>query len=192
MHAALGDIVVDAVLERRLPPFHQEREGAHVLYLQVDLRDVDPIADDVIISGTVAGLRSPMGASAELLDRALCQDFTLLLSVALVPEYWSICKAPAQRVVSGLDESEIGTIISASCAVAEPVRSRFLRRPQLRDTADEMVLEAAINGHSCCGEDHGHENRRVLRRALGRGRHPEGATAPEAERRRATAPLGSP
>ena len=28
-----------------------------------------------------------MGASAELLERALCQDFTLLLSVALVPEY---------------------------------------------------------------------------------------------------------
>lgn len=192
MHAALGDVVVDAVLERRLPPFHQEWGDAHVLFLQVDLHGVGPIADDVIISGIVAGLRSPLGASPESLERALCQDLTLLLSVALVPEYESICKAPAQRVVSGLDESEIGTIISASCAVAEPVRSRFLWRPQLRDPADEMVLEAAINGHSCCGEDHGHENRRVLRRALGRGRHPVGATAPEAERRRATAPLGSP
>lgn len=91
-----------------------------------------------------------MGTSTELLDRALCQDFTLL-SVTLPPAYKSIRKAPAQRVVSGLDESEIGTIISASCTVAEPVRSRFLWRPQLRDPADEMVLEAAINGHSCCG-----------------------------------------
>ena len=37
-------------------------------------------------------------------------------------------------------------VISALCAVAEPERSWFLWRPQLRDPADEMVLEAAING----------------------------------------------
>ncbi len=70
----------------------------------------------------------------------------MLLSVALVLEYESICKAPAQRIVAGLKESEVEVIMSALCAVAEPVRSRFLWRPQLRDPADEMVLEAAING----------------------------------------------
>ena len=96
----------------------------------------------------VAGLRSPIGASAELLNQALGREFTLLLSVALVLEYESICKAPAQRVASGLKESEISSIVSALCAVAEPVRSRFLWRPQLRDPADEMVLEAAINGNA--------------------------------------------
>ena len=94
----------------------------------------------------VAGLRSPLGASADLLDRALGREFTLLLSVALVLEYESICKAPTQRIVAGLRESEVEVIMSALCAVAEPVRSRFLWRPQLRDPADEMVLEAAING----------------------------------------------
>ena len=36
--------------------------------------------------------------------------------------------------------------MAALCAVAEPVSSHFLWRPQLRDPADEMVLEAAING----------------------------------------------
>ena len=94
----------------------------------------------------VAGLRSPLGASADLLDRALGREFTLLLSVALVLEYESICKAPTQRIVAGLTASEVEVIMSALCAVAEPVRSRFLWRPQLRDPADEMVLEAAING----------------------------------------------
>ena len=39
-------------------------------------------------------------------------------------------------------------IVSALCAVAEPVRTRFLWRPQLRDPTDEMVLEAAINGNA--------------------------------------------
>lgn len=39
-------------------------------------------------------------------------------------------------------------IISALCAVSEPVSPRFLWRPQLRDPADEMVLETAINGNA--------------------------------------------
>ena len=30
----------------------------------------------------------------------------------------------------------------------EPVRSHYLWRPQLRDPNDELVLEAAINGHA--------------------------------------------
>ena len=94
----------------------------------------------------VAGLRSPAGASAALIERALDRRFTLLLSVALVLEYEATCSDPAQRIVSGLSVSEIGTIVSALCAVAEPVRSWFLWRPQLRDPADEMVLEAAVNG----------------------------------------------
>ncbi len=96
----------------------------------------------------VAGLRSPTGASAALIDQALSREFTLLLSVALVLEYEAICRNPEQRIMSGLSETEISTIISALCAVSEPVSPRFLWRPQLRDPADEMVLETAINGHA--------------------------------------------
>ena len=94
----------------------------------------------------VAGLRSPTGASAALVDRALKGAFTLLLSVPLVLEYEAVCRDPAQRIVSGLGEIEVETIVTALCAVAEPVATRFLWRPQLHDPADEMVLEAAING----------------------------------------------
>lgn len=96
----------------------------------------------------VAGLRSPAGASAALIDQALDQAFTLLLSVALVLEYEEVCRNPSQRIMSGLNEAEISTIISALCAVSEPVSPRFLWRPQLRDPADEMVLETAINGNA--------------------------------------------
>ncbi len=39
-------------------------------------------------------------------------------------------------------------MVSAICSVAEPVMPWFLWRPQLRDPADEMVLEAAINGNA--------------------------------------------
>jgi predicted nucleic acid-binding protein len=33
-------------------------------------------------------------------------------------------------------------------AMAEPVETHFLRRPQLRDPGDEMVLEVAENGRA--------------------------------------------
>ena len=96
----------------------------------------------------VAGLRSPSGASAALVGRALGGRFALLLSVALALEYEAICRDPAQRIVSGLSEAEVSTIVSAFCAVCEPVEARFLWRPQLRDPADEMVLETAVNGRA--------------------------------------------
>ena len=94
----------------------------------------------------VAALRSPGGVSAALVEQALNRRFTLLLSVPLVLEYEGTCSDPAQRIASGLSQSEVETVISALCAVGEPVQAWFLWRPQLRDPADEMVLEAAVNG----------------------------------------------
>ena len=96
----------------------------------------------------VAGLRSPGGAAAALLDRALSERFTLLLSVALALEYEAVCRDPAHRIASGLSEEEVSTVVSALCAVCEPVLARYLWRPQLRDAADEMVLETAVNGRA--------------------------------------------
>ena len=94
----------------------------------------------------VAGLRSPTGASAALIDHALNGSFVLVLSVALALEYEAVCRDSEQRIASGLSEAEVEIIVTALCAVAEPVVTRFLWRPQLHDPADEMVLEAAING----------------------------------------------
>lgn len=96
----------------------------------------------------VAALRSPSGASAALVEQALDRKFTLLLSVPLVLEYEATCSDPAQRIASGLSGSEVETVISALCAVCEPVEGWFLWRPQLRDPSDEMVLETAVNGRA--------------------------------------------
>jgi len=96
----------------------------------------------------VAGLRSPSGASAALIHHALSERFTLLLSVALALEYEAVCRDPAHRIASGLSEAEVSTIVSALCGVCEPVDARYLWRPQLRDPADEMVFETAVNGRA--------------------------------------------
>ena len=96
----------------------------------------------------VAGLRSPSSASAALIDHALSARFKLLLSVALALEYEAVCRDPAQRIASGLSEEEVSTVVSALCAVCEPVEAHYLWRPQLRDAADEMVFETAVNGRA--------------------------------------------
>lgn len=38
--------------------------------------------------------------------------------------------------------------VDAVLAMAEPVETHFMWRPQLRDPADELVLEAAVNGQA--------------------------------------------
>ena len=38
--------------------------------------------------------------------------------------------------------------LRARAAAAEPVEISFRWRPQLRDPADELTLEAAVNGHA--------------------------------------------
>lgn len=53
-----------------------------------------------------------------------------------------------QLVASGLTYVEIGALLDALAAVAEPVTLRFLLRPRLSDPEDGMVLEAAVNGRA--------------------------------------------
>jgi hypothetical protein len=40
----------------------------------------------------------------------------------------------------------VGIFLDAIAALAVPVETHYLWRPQLRDPGDEMVLEAAVNG----------------------------------------------
>ena len=94
----------------------------------------------------VAGLRSPRGASAELLMRALRREFTPVLSVALVLEYEAVCCDPRQRSESGLQALQVRKVIDTLCDVSDRVVLQYQWRPQLHDPNDEMVLEAAING----------------------------------------------
>ena len=96
----------------------------------------------------VAGMRSPRGASAALLRAARQNRVTLLANVALVLEYESVCHELEHRAASGLTVREIDVFLSAVIAMAEPVETHFLWRSQLRDSDDEMVLEAAVNGHA--------------------------------------------
>src|SRR5713226_5475739 len=96
----------------------------------------------------VAAMRSPGGASAEILRKARQDRVTLLVSVPLAMEYEAICSEAEHRLAAGLSERKVGIFLDAVVAMAEPVKTHFLWRPQLRDAGDEMVLEAAVNGRA--------------------------------------------
>jgi putative PIN family toxin of toxin-antitoxin system len=99
---------------------------------------------DVII----AAMRSPSGASAALLMAARRGEIRMLANVALALEYEATCRRAEHGVAAGLSPAQVGVFIDAVIALAEPVETHFLWRPQLRDPGDELVLEAAVNGHA--------------------------------------------
>jgi putative PIN family toxin of toxin-antitoxin system len=99
---------------------------------------------DVII----AAMRSPSGASAALLMAVRRGEIRMLANVALALEYEATCRRAEHGVAAGLSPAQVGVFIDAVIALAEPVETHFLWRPQLRDPGDELVLEAAVNGQA--------------------------------------------
>ena len=72
----------------------------------------------------------------------------MMVNVALALEYEATCRRAEHGVAAGLNPAEVGIFIDAVIAMADPVETHFLWRPQLRDPDDELVLEAAVNGRA--------------------------------------------
>ena len=98
----------------------------------------------------VAAIRSDMGASRWLLQSALerRRDLTLLVSVPLLIEYEAVMTRPEHLKVASLSAADVGVLLDAVAAAAEPVRLAYLWRPTLPDVDDDMVLEVAVNGQA--------------------------------------------
>lgn len=99
-------------------------------------------------SVVVAGLRSRLGASNAVLRLVAERQVVGLATPPLFLEYEDVLKRAEHRLVHGLTLEEIDEFLAELAAVLEPAETRFQWRPQVRDPSDEMVLEAAINGHA--------------------------------------------
>jgi putative PIN family toxin of toxin-antitoxin system len=99
-------------------------------------------------SVVVAGLRSQSGAGNALLRLVAGRQLVLLATPPLFLEYEDVLKRPEQRLAHGLTPAAVDEFLAELAALIEPVDLHFQWRPQVRDPADEMVLEAAINGHA--------------------------------------------
>lgn len=96
----------------------------------------------------VAALRSPQGGSAEVLRLARVGRLQLVLSVTLMLEYESVATRPEQLRAIGATRRQVLAALDDIAAMADVADGHFRWRPQVRDPADEMVLEAAINGRA--------------------------------------------
>ena len=99
-------------------------------------------------SVVVSAFRSRHGAANAVLALVASRIIKPLATPALFLEYEDVLKRPEQRTVSGLSLLEVDGVLAALAAAIEPVDVRFVWRPQLPDPDDEMVLEAAVNGHA--------------------------------------------
>lgn len=96
----------------------------------------------------VAGLRSRRGASFALLRALRAGRYVAVASVPLFLEYEAVLKRDEQLLAWTGSSTAVDVFLDGLAALVEPVEAFFLWRPQLRDPADEMVLETALNGRA--------------------------------------------
>ncbi|MCC7047884.1 MAG: PIN domain-containing protein [Alphaproteobacteria bacterium] len=94
----------------------------------------------------VAALRSDVGASRRLLVGGLQRRWTLVLSVPLVVEYEAVLTRPEHLRTAGIGAADVAAILDGVVGAADRAEIWFQWRPMLPDPADDMVLEAAVNG----------------------------------------------
>ena len=97
----------------------------------------------------VSAFRSRKGASFRLLELLREGRYTAVAThPALLFEYHAVQKRPLQRQAQSLSDELLEDAIRGLAALVEPVRIDYQWKPQLADPDDEMVLEAATNGHA--------------------------------------------
>lgn len=93
----------------------------------------------------VAALRNRNGPSFALMQLARQGQITMCCTPALFLEYEEVLKRADQLQASELLAEDIDAILNELAGLVLPVTTHYQWRPQLRDPADEMVLEAAAN-----------------------------------------------
>jgi putative PIN family toxin of toxin-antitoxin system len=96
----------------------------------------------------VSALRTRLGAGNAVLRLIAEGRLVILATPPLFLEYEDVLKRPEHRLVHGLGIDEIDDFLAELAALIEPVELHFQWRPQSKDPNDEMVIEAAINGHA--------------------------------------------
>jgi putative PIN family toxin of toxin-antitoxin system len=94
----------------------------------------------------IKAVRNFNGASAALIQEAVRQRVSLLVSTPLWLEYESAVKRPEHWVWPGFGAVEAERFLGILANVATPVEIRFRWRGLLPDPDDDLVLETAING----------------------------------------------
>lgn len=102
----------------------------------------------VLDTNVLAAAHSRNGAAFALLGALRANQFCMLASVPLFLEYEAVLKRPEQLAQGQRSVASVDAFLDALALRVEPVHLYYLWRPQLRDAADEMLLETALNGQA--------------------------------------------
>ena len=96
----------------------------------------------------VSALIGAAGPSRELIRQCLHQRYLPLMGNALFCEYESLIKRENILKKCLLTEKEIWTLLEAFMSVSKWVNVYYLWRPNLKDEADNHVIELAVAGNA--------------------------------------------
>ncbi|MGI3899175.1 MAG: putative toxin-antitoxin system toxin component, PIN family [Janthinobacterium lividum] len=96
----------------------------------------------------VAAIRSDAGASRRLLTAVLERRLIMIASVPLMVEYEAVMTRQQHLKASALSRDDVGALLDAVAAVAEPAVLAFRWRPVSPDPDDDIVVETAVNGRA--------------------------------------------
>lgn len=97
----------------------------------------------------VAAFRSRSGASNALIRRALLGGLDVVVHHKLIWEYRDVLSRPGVLGQSGLTLEEVEIVLAHLVAKATEIDVRYLWRPNLRDEADNFVMEIAVAAWPC-------------------------------------------
>jgi len=96
----------------------------------------------------VSALIGPTGPSRELIRRCLQGIHQPLMGNALFLEYESVIEREEIQANCPLSESEIKALLEAFLSVCQWINIYYLWRPNLRDEADNHLIELAVAGNA--------------------------------------------
>jgi putative PIN family toxin of toxin-antitoxin system len=102
------------------------------------------IDTNVLVSAT----RNRLGPSFALVQLVRQRSVLMCSSPALFLEYEDVLKRPHQLAACGWLTTDVDAVLNELAGLVEPVLTHYQWRPQLKDPADEMVLEAAVNARA--------------------------------------------
>ncbi len=96
----------------------------------------------------ISALIGPQGPSRELIRRCLKGDYQPLMGNALFSEYESVIQRKEIIVRCPLSPEEVLTLLASFISVSQWVSIYYLWRPNLKDEADNHLIELAVAGNA--------------------------------------------
>jgi putative PIN family toxin of toxin-antitoxin system len=96
----------------------------------------------------ISALIGPQGPSRELIRRCLKGDYQPLMGNALFSEYESVIQRKEIIARCPLSPEEMLTLLASFISVSQWVSIYYLWRPNLKDEADNHLIELAVAGNA--------------------------------------------